>query len=828
MKDFLLNIVEWIKKHNFLLKLLFIASVMFFVINQLVSILHGMTFAKIISLTQEQGLRSILIMAVSGLIAILPMVFYDYGTLKALKLPINYKQVINDGWIINTINNLAGFGGVVGATLRMNRYGKRKENQNVVPTITKTALFMLTGLSILSLIMFANLLLEPTSPYHHYVLWLFLGSLYAPCLYLFIKFSPKNLFPEFTNKILAIFYGASLGQWLGAMFIFLVIGNQLCPDLNLMKIAPLFVAATLIGMITMVPGGMGTFDVLIILGLASMQIPKTVAVIWILFYRIFYYILPFASGILLLVHQTGRQINNALDDTPRIYLSKMAHFFITAIMYLAGIMTIIISTMPNLTLISHFFDKLLPFSFDLFDQTLNLMIGLLLIGLARGVYNKVKRAYDLSMIILSFCIVNTLVSHISIRFVLLYSVVVFCLYIARHEFYRLKFVYSWSAMFFDAIIMGGIFIFYAVIGVIANTKTKSIRHFLFFPSDDVWFSGLAGLILAMLILIALYHYLSENNEIGEQFDEQRLTPFLNGVTNTYYEHLAYLKDYDFYYYQVNNHDKVVFMFQIKANRCIVLGNPLGDPTEYKNAVEDFMTYLDLYNYQAIFYNVDQKFSLILHDLGYQFIKISELGSHKPEEQPKQMSSATKHLTLNEVYNNLEILQKISQYEEHNRNYHAFSIARYTRDFVLSSEILAYYNEKGEMIAYCTLSKPKNNQLSLMYMHALHITPAESKQFMHDILAWCNEQKYTLHLGYSPLANVGLSSYSFTEERLIRLFYIYGEKTTHFEKTYKALFPYVNYWEAAYLAYPTHQNFFIIILQIATLIFRKNRQINVLL
>lgn len=819
MKNLLQNIIKWIKKYSFLLKLIFISSVMFFVINQLANILHGMTFSHFLNLIKQQGIFSILIMAIVGFIAVLPMILYDYGTVKLLKLNLPKRKIINDGWIINTINNLAGFGGVVGVSLRMNRYGKLKKDKQTAATITKTALFMLTGISILSFLMFIYLALNPNSPFINYWSTLLLGSCFAPGLLIFIKRTQRSIFIEFTNKLIAIFYLASLGQWLGAMTIFLVIGHLLVPNISLIQIAPLFVTATLLGMISMIPGGMGTFDILIILGLHMMGIPKTVAVIWILFYRVFYYILPFISGSILLIHQTGRHINQVLDDLPHLLLTKGAHLFITCIMYLAGIMTIVISTMPNLTLISHFFDELLPFSFALFDQTLNMMIGLLLIGLARGVYNKVKRAYDLSMIILIFCIVNTLLSRISLQFVILYGFVFFCLYVTRDEFYREKFVYSWGALFFDAIIMGIIFVTYAAVGFLANKKEQMSKNFFLFPSDDVWFSGLAGLILAIMILIALYHYLSTDRYIGEVFNETRIKPFLNNKYYSYYQQMVYLKDYKFYYYQVDHEDKVCFMFQTKANRCIVLGSPLGEEKYYKEALEDFMTSIDIYNYQPVFYNVDQKFSLILHDLGYQFMKISELGSYLPQEVNRDLSKQTTELSVSEVYECLDKLEEISKTVEQDKNFVSFSIAKYTRDFVLSSKVLTYQID-GKIKAYCVLSQPRGKKVSLMYIHSICDEQTAIKDFMKDILTWCDENKFELQLGYSPLANVGTSQFSFLEERLIHLLYIYGEKMTQFEQTNKALSPYVNNWKASYLAYPSHQNFFIVILQVALLIFKQ--------
>ena len=68
---------------------------------------------------------------------------------------------LTSAWVTNTINNLAGFGGVVGATLRIN-FTEKMYRGRVVATVSKVALFLISGLSILSFVAFVDLFLfEP-------------------------------------------------------------------------------------------------------------------------------------------------------------------------------------------------------------------------------------------------------------------------------------------------------------------------------------------------------------------------------------------------------------------------------------------------------------------------------------------------------------------------------------------------------------------------------------------------------------------------------------------------------------------------------------------
>ena len=131
------------------------------------------------------------------------------------------------------------------------------------------------------------------------------GSLIAPALWFFTYLKQRTLFKTFFPKAVLLLFGASLGQWLGGMFAFLMIGRLMQVPVSMVSVYPMFVIATLIGMLTMVPGGMGTFDVLMILGLSQLGIDRSQAVVWLLYYRLFYYVTPFMTGVILFLQQAA-------------------------------------------------------------------------------------------------------------------------------------------------------------------------------------------------------------------------------------------------------------------------------------------------------------------------------------------------------------------------------------------------------------------------------------------------------------------------------------------------------------------------------------------
>ena len=274
------------------------------------------------------------------------------------------KEFLLAAWVTNTINNLAGFGGVVGASLRASFYGKQTNRKMVLATVSKVALFMLTGLSVWSFLTFIDVFLFSQKVFFEAIGSGFSAVVFSTSHFLFAYLKRKTLFFEFYPKGLLGLLLASFGQWTGALAVFLIIGKLMRIDISMLSIYPMFMIATLIGMLTMVPGGMGTFDVLMILGMSQLPVRQDVAVVWLLYYRLFYYVLPFMTGLLLFITHTGVKINRFLDNIPRLFFQKVAHIVLVSAVYFAGIMMVLLSTITNLSAISRLFQVLLPFSFN--------------------------------------------------------------------------------------------------------------------------------------------------------------------------------------------------------------------------------------------------------------------------------------------------------------------------------------------------------------------------------------------------------------------------------------------------------------------------------
>ena len=101
------------------------------------------------------------------------------------------------------------------------------------------------------------------------------------------------------------------------------------------------------------------------------------------------------TGVILFLQQ-AHESQSIFDNLPRLFSQKWRILFWWR-RYILRIMMVLLSTVTNLSNVSRLFQVLLPFSFNFLDQTLNLFVGFLLLGLARGISMKVKKLIGLQL-----------------------------------------------------------------------------------------------------------------------------------------------------------------------------------------------------------------------------------------------------------------------------------------------------------------------------------------------------------------------------------------------------------------------------------------------
>lgn len=143
----------------------------------------------------------------------------------------------------------------------------------------------------------------------------------------------------------------------------------------------------------MIPGELGSFDIMMIIGLSALGIEREVVVAWILLYRLFYYIVPFIIGTIFFIKNLSNSLNNRYSGIPRELSTELAHKVVVFLMYFSGIMIVLSATIPEAFSQFKWLKQLNPLSFHLITQFPAILLGFLLLITGRGIAARVKRAY---------------------------------------------------------------------------------------------------------------------------------------------------------------------------------------------------------------------------------------------------------------------------------------------------------------------------------------------------------------------------------------------------------------------------------------------------
>ena len=843
MKKLFRETGSFLKKHLITLKVLFVLAVLVFVIFEVGRISQDLNGEQMRASLATQSPVSLLILLVVGLIAVTPMLTYDFVITELL--PGHYKPayVIKSGWIVNTFTNIAGFGGLLGASLRANFYHEKASQKQVLFAISKIAMFLLAGLSLWSMIGIVVIFVFGIgAEFANYWVWLVGGAAYFPLLMIISHVRDSEFFADMPLKRQLRLTLGSFLEWGGCAAFFLLIGYFLEAPIPLSSVLPLFMVANVIGVISMVPGGLGSFDVLMIVELGQLGLDSSAAVVWLLFYRLFYYVIPFLIGAGLFAQDAGKRLNAYLEGLPVQLIRKAAFGFLVVFLYFSGIMLLLRGVAPDLAFQNTLYQRLYPYTFLFLDRVTNVIVAFLILGFGRGIASRVKRAYWPTVIVLIVAMVASLREDNHLRFIVFLILVVIALILTRRELTRDRLALSWGNKLIDGAVFGLTFIFYAF-AVFYNAPAIDHRHVpdvFLFPSERMFFTTLIGVMLAALTVYLIFRYLSApTKSLADPYDEARLKAVVAKFGGNEVSHLGLMRDKSLHFYQVDGEDRVFFLFKKKADKLIVMGEPVGDETQIPAAIADFMKQADDQDMSLVFYEINESLTMKLHEFGFDFMKFGEEGyvdvtTFTLAGTKRKGERALMHKFEREGYSVellkppfddalLDDLQTVSDSWLDGRSEKGFSLGFFDRHYLNQAPIAVVRAPDGKIVAFATDMPTGNNEVTsidLMRSSADAPSGIMDEVFIHLFeLAKDRGFKY-FNMGMAPLANVGTSSYSFIEEKIAHLVYEYGYRFYGFQglRSYKN--KYVTEWVPKYVAYRKRTSLLFTLLQIMMVVNQK--------
>lgn len=841
MKKFGQSIVDGIRKHLTLLKVLFVLSVLVFVIIELGRIGRELSGAQMRASLASQSPQSLLAMAALGLVAVVPMLNYDFTITKMLPGDFKPLYVVRSGWVVNSFTNIAGFGGFLGASLRANYYHDKATNKQILVAISKIALFLLAGLSLWSILALLLIFgLGIGQMFSDYWIWLIGGAAYFPVLMVVTHLSNQRFFADMPIRRQLSLTLSSFLEWGGCALFFLAIGGFMHVPINLAHVLPLFMVANVLGVISMVPGGLGSFDVFMLLGLTQLGVNNNLAAVWLLFYRLFYYVIPFLIGIGLFLQDAGRRLNVELEGLPLQVVRKVAHIVLVVFLYFSAIMLLLRGIIPVSAMKNHLFVRLYPYTFLFLSRVTNIMMAFIIFGFARGIANRVKRAYAPTVIVLLLALAGSLMREYSLRFILFLAVILVAAVFARKELTRDRMDFPWGNRLVDAGIFGMTALFYAL-ALFYNVPNihhrRPVPQVFLFPSERMWFSTFVGVLVAALTLGVIYHYLSNPKpNLGVDLDVARVKAVLAQYGGNEISHLAFTGDKKLRFYQVAGEDRVFFLYRKKTDKIVILGEPIGDPDQIGPAIADFMAAADRNDLTLVFYEISEQLTMLLHEYGFDFMKFGEEGdvdvtNFSLAGTKRKGERALMHKFEREGYTyewlkppfsaeTLAALQRVSDSWLEGRPEKGFSLGFFDADYLNTAPVAVIKDQAGQIVSFASaMPMHDGHTTSIDLMRSSEAAPSGIMDGIFINLfqqAQADGYQY-FNMGMAPLANVGTSSYSFFEEKLAHLVYQYGYRFYGFQglRSYKN--KYVTRWVPKYVAYRKRNSLLFTLLQILLLV-----------
>ncbi|WP_325167491.1 bifunctional lysylphosphatidylglycerol flippase/synthetase MprF [Lederbergia citri] len=843
----MLTIIKIQKKQLFqVLKILFPLLLLILAVVEIQKSVRGVDFNLLQQEVSQLQIWEVALFFIVALFAVSPMFLYDTVIVKLLGVKISPKRLIKQSFIVNTFSNIIGFGGLVGLMLRSYFYTKYDiEKQGLLKTIASVTLFYLTGISLISWIIpigYRNF------PLFQDTKWLMLAVLvvilYLPIfIVLYVWQNKRKSGSHLKLRIEGQLVLVSALEWTAVFIVIWYLTYLLNIPIPLSHLIPIFIIASCAGIVSMIPGGMGSFDLVFLWGMQSFGILDEKVLVLLILYRLGYFIFPFLLAAVLFIKEYWDKWNRSWNNLPNIFFQRVSHISLTALIFISGLILLLSAAVPGVLYRLRIAEEFLSQPIMQVSHQLTVAAGFILLGLSRGIEYKVKRAYHLSILVLSLAAIFSVLKGIDYEETIFMLFVALLLFISKKRFYRESYVMTWGKALIDIAVVLFFTAMYIIIGYLNLPTSKftipsKLRPFVITDYHDLFYSGFIGLLIASIILVLGYVirkpklFTSEPSIHQEEKIKEHLTKYDGSVLS----HLIFLHDKFLFW---NKNETVLFSYQTYADKIIILGDPVGNKEEIPSAIEEFLDTADRFGYRLVFYEVSNKVIPHLHEYGFDFFKLGEeafvdldeftLTGKKMKGKRAIKNKFEREDYLVEVLNppfQTDLLQELKEVSDkwlNGRSEKGFSLGFFGEHYLNMSKIIVLRGKEG-IIGFASIMPmyDEGNTASVDLMRFLPGAPSGTMDFIFiSLFEWAKESGYRqFNLGMAPLSNVGQSKFSFLSERLAAQLFLHGHFLYHFKGLRNFKEKYADRWEPKYLAYRKKSSLTFTMAQVTLLISKK--------
>ena len=784
------------------------------------------------------ALFAVLAVAITGLV--------DVRIARWLRLDLRNGELLRLALIANALANTISLSGAMGAGVRLMGLSSRGVDLTRAATlIGMQALALPLGLSLLVGI---SLVSGNWPPFEGTATrWLAVAVLIAAALYLPLYFvltqnrrlmrwlPPEQPLPSFALRL--ELSAISLLDWLlsaATLYICLHISGAAVTPAQLLLI---FAGASVLGLVSMVPGGLGVFDGLLLIALGKAGYDQAAVLSGLFLFRLSYYLLPLFIGLYLgsgLLADRLTLLNRLRErlaghplfgvlQLPASLLADLGVRLLAVFTFAAGALLLASAAIPSLHSrlreAGHYISLLTLES----SYWLSVLTGVLLLGLARGIDGRLHVAYRLTQFVLALSALLALAKGLH------YGEALFLLGVALLLRSR-KSVFSQRAMPLGSVtsagwiagLIGVVVVFFAV-GVAAVLGDDSFD--LFYIGFSEHSSRLARGLVAAALGVAIYliwqsfavrrpqpplpqrHELEEAREIYQRHGGGE------------FGHMSFMGDKSLFW--AGDRQAVVAYGTIR-DRLVALGSPCGSDAAISRAILDFRHFADSQSRVPVFYEVLEPELSRFHDHGFDLFKLGELATIKLaefslsgkrwEDLRQAVNRSVKEslrFELRQPPFDTILLAEVEGVSDawladKGGSEKGYSLGRFDPAYLEWGPLaLVYHGER--LVAFANVLPPygRNGSASVDLMRVVPDAPRSSMDLLFArVMQWAQEQQFQqFSLGMAPLSNVGANPYARINERLAALAFRYGNSRYNYQgiRRYKEKFR--PDWTGSYLAYP---------------------------
>ncbi|WP_432510365.1 bifunctional lysylphosphatidylglycerol flippase/synthetase MprF [Kineococcus sp. SYSU DK001] len=567
-----------------------------------------------------------------------------------------------------------------------------------------------------------------------------------------------------------------------------------------------FAVATIAGLVSNVPGGLGVFESTLVVLLGATTSPADLAVALVA-YRLVYYVVPLLlAAVLLAVHEV-RQLPLPPLRRPALRRPTLdAPFGLALVVAAAGVFMLVVGDLPC------------PAELDLSGVTTSLA-GLAALLAARGLRRRLKGAWAATLALLTGVTVVS-AGHGDVALPVVTACLAGLLVATRSVFYRGAFLCRRQTLLVPVVAV--VLVAGAVWWQESSRFTPVDAPLLTAPfaggasaADRVAMAaGILGVFLGVRWIsraTTVRHGVADPEELDRAGD-------IVARNGRCLSQLAFTGDKRFWF---SPGGEAFLMYQVSGRSWIVMGDPVGNPADFRDLVADFLAEVDRHDGRPVFYNVRADHADLYRESGLSLAKLGEeavlpladfsfAGKAKTNlrncrNKSQKLGMSVEFVAPQDVEPLLPELRVVSEAWLGHRNgkEKRFSLGAFDEEYVARFPLVVVRQE-GRVIAFATLwIGADDGEVQVDLMRRLPDGPRTVMTYLFvECIAWAQENGFTaFSLGMAPLAGLRTDESASMWDRIGHLLWTHGEQFYNFKGLREFKQGFLPQWRTCYVAAP---------------------------